>query len=341
MNTAVFLRPGIDAWLNEIIGAGWDLQPLAGDASFRRYLRLTLPDSQRRILMDAPPDKENCEPFVRIARFWHRHGVAVPEILAWSPQLGAMLLEDFGDDTLAAVLVRGQGEPWYPRAVQALLSLQALPDTPGLPHYDARLLRQEIDLFEHWLIEHYLGLAVPAGLRPLLDGWYQRLLAQALAAPQVTVHRDYHSRNLMITQDHLGIIDFQDAVIGPLTYDLVSLLKDCYQQLPGSLIDQLFHDWYAGLPATLQQQRSASACREDFELMGMQRHLKAAGIFARLSLRDGKHGYLEDIPNTLSHLQSALAAWPQWADIADWLGASVQPALAASRRQERTAVVTS
>lgn len=307
------------------------IQLLAGDASFRRYFRVTLPEGQSsRILMDAPPDKENSEPFVRIARHWHRHGIPVPDILAQEPHLGFILLEDFGDETLLRGVNAANADALYGRCIDALIHLLAIEDTPGLPRYDEALLRREMALFTDWLIERFLALPVPPGLNRLMTRWFDHLVDNALAQPQVTVHRDYHSRNLMLApDDRIGIIDFQDAVIGPLTYDLVSLLKDCYIRWPEEHRERWMAHFHQCLPARLGQAVSIDRLREDTRCMGMQRHLKAAGIFARLWLRDGKPGYLRDIPNTVGYLEEALSGLPEFHPVRDWLQDTLQPALQA------------
>ena len=301
-----------------------ELSVVSGDASFRQYFRCQLGDKSW-VVMDAPPDKEDSSSFVRIAESWFKQGIRVPEIIALNLEDGFMLLSDFGDKLLLSALNPQQvdiqqGKRYYTKAMQALLNIQAL-DTSSvsLPAYVSTLLMQEMSLFKDWLIDAKLGLSLSDEESQGLSACLSLLEERALAQHQVTVHRDFHARNLMICDDdELGIIDFQDAVVGPATYDLVSLLRDCYIVWPSELV----HDWCREFyDLALKKQVSTANLlgsfanfKEDFDLMGLQRHIKVAGIFARLSLRDGKHGYLADIPRTLEYIltvsQQLLGASP-------------------------------
>lgn len=318
-------------WLDSLYSPdAYELVLLAGDASFRRYFRLKDRQGTQRVLMDAPPEKENCEPFLRIAHHWHRLGIPVPAIIAENTGLGFILLEDFGDVMLMKRIAETSPDDVYRLCIDALLTLQSAVPPPGLPEYDEALLRREMALFSDWLIGQYLELKPSAALQRSLDGWFDALVANALAQPRVPVHRDYHSRNLMVPAfQPLGILDFQDAVMGPYTYDLVSLVKDCYVRWSAEEIKDWSHTFYQNLPASLRALRTPEAFDLDCAFMGMQRHLKASGIFARLFLRDGKTGYLNDIPNTLRYIEDALEPLPEYADIRDWLRSTVQPRLAA------------
>ncbi len=301
------------------------LLPVAGDASFRRYYRLPLAE-QTLILMDAPPEKEPCEPFIRLARHWFEQGVAVPQVISASTELGAVLLQDFGDQQLmqgVLHLTAEQADPWYQQALKQLTEFQQQPvDTLNLPAYTEALLAQELDLFDVWLIQDLLGLD-PAQTPACWPDFRAQLIDNALSQPQRPVHRDYHSRNLMLRgpDQPLGILDFQDAVIGPITYDAVSLIRDCYLSWPES--------WQNHWREVFRQQVAADLPTADFnrwfDWMGMQRHLKAAGIFARLWLRDGKASYLQDIPRTLDHLCCALVHYPEYQAIEIWLSQQVRP----------------
>lgn len=284
-------------WVRQIPGFS-DARPtpVSGDASFRRYFRVwkDLPGGQSVpfIMMDAPPEHEDCIPFVAIARHWHQHGIAVPAIESMNLEQGFLLLEDFGDQLMLKALKQGNADSLYRAALDELARIAALsdPEDYSLPPYDQALLDREMALFPDWLLERHLRLKLSNQERALLDTTFGLLRESALAQPEVTVHRDYHSRNLLIRdgQTAPGVIDFQDAVRGPVTYDAVSLLKDCYVRWP----EQHLTTWLEHFRLTTQQaglhRADADTFRQWFELMGIQRHLKAAGIFARLAIRDGQ-----------------------------------------------------
>lgn len=311
-----------------------DAEPVSGDASFRRYFRVWrhTPDAQQApfIVMDAPPEHEDCQPFVAIARHWHSRGVTVPAIEEQDLNQGFLLIEDFGDRLMLGELDDpASADVLYRQALDELIDIQRLPSPEDyrLPPYDATLLDREMALFPDWLLEQQLGLELDNSVRCLLDTTFAFLRESALAQPEVTVHRDYHSRNLLIRPGggRPGVIDFQDAVTGPVTYDAVSLLKDCYIEWPeAQLAEWLEYFRQSGLKAGLHH-ADADTFRQWFELMGMQRHLKAAGIFARLSIRDGKHGYLKDIPRTVGYLIRASARQPALRHFHEWLSVTVMP----------------
>jgi len=323
-------------WLRQIDGfTEAEAQPVSGDASFRRYFRVWRQrpghGCQSCIVMDAPPGYEDCRPFIAIARHWRKHGIAVPEIMAADPEQGFLLLEDLGDRLMLTELNDASADRLYTEALEELVAIQRLPAPPDypLPAYDAGLLDQEMALFPDWLASRYLGLTLSNAEKALLDTTFSLLRASALAQPEVTVHRDYHSRNLLVRPGtgKPGVIDFQDAVTGPVTYDVVSLLKDCYIQWPEARLQQwLEHYRLASAEAGLHH-ADAETFRQWFELMGMQRHLKAAGIFARLAIRDGKPGYLQDIPRTVAYLLRASARQPALRHFHNWLEARLVPAI--------------
>lgn len=309
---------------------------VSGDASFRRYFRIIYNEKgiqKQWIAVDAPPKHENSRQFVDIARVWSSAGVKVPTVLAFDEAQGFMLLEDFGDVLLHPELTVDAADALYKSSIDSLIELQQLPQTANIPDYDRELLDREMALFTDWLCEKYLGLTLSEADKTMLKQVFDTLAKSALAQRQVMVHRDYHSRNLMVcqanppqhSQNFIGIIDFQDAVYGPLTYDLVSLLKDCYIQWPR---DQVL-SWLAYFQAnsTLAAEMTEQQLQRDFDLMGMQRHLKAAGIFARLSLRDGKHGYLNDVPRTCEYLVQAAGLYPEFSAFKQWLVGVFLPAL--------------
>lgn len=312
--------------------AGATLTAVAGDASFRRYFRAQA-GNRRAVVMDAPPTQEDCRPFVAIARHWRAQGVAVPAILAEHLAQGFLLLEDFGDQLMLSSLTADSADALYRQAMAELVRIQQTPDTPEwpLPSYDEALLDREMSLFPDWLIEQQLGIEISDRERCMLDTSFAFLRESALAQPTVTVHRDYHSRNLLVRPGTPvpGVIDFQDAVRGAVTYDLVSLLKDCYVAWPETQVSTWVEHYRQISAAAGLHHADADTFRQWFELMGMQRHLKAAGIFARLALRDGKTGYLADVPRTVHYLVQASSRLPALRHFHQWLLQTVVPALTA------------
>ena len=267
--------------------------------------------------MDAPPDKGDMHSYVAIARRFHALGLNVPEVLEENHELGFFLITDLGDQLYLRHLSDRTVERLYGDAMGALVVLQAGSFTQAagkfLPDYDETLLRREMEIFREWYLGRHLGLKLAAGQQAALDETFTLLARAALSQPRVWVHRDYHSRNLMVTdRNNPGILDFQDAVRGPVTYDLVSLLRDCYIAWPRERVE----DWVKGYH-DLALQSGIPVGDDDnrflrwFDLMGVQRHLKATGIFARLNHRDGKPGYLSDIPRTLGYVQEVSARYAE------------------------------
>ncbi len=328
------LKKWLAAELPAIAGtADYDLAPASADASFRRYFRLVLGSGETLIVMDAPPPQEDCRPFIVRASEFAAAGLRVPQVLASDVERGLLLLSDLGVDTYFAQLNPGTADSLYRAAIDALILQQQQP-CASLPAYDEPLLRREMQLFPEWLVEQHLGLSLDAEL------WQQvsdTMVANALAQPPVYVHRDYHSRNLMVCSAEAedfapaakiaspGILDFQDAVAGPASYDLVSLLKDCYVSWPR---EQTLA-WLAYYNDSAVEAGLAKVSLREFDLMGAQRQLKAAGIFARLFIRDGKPGYLPDVPRTLGYIVELGEHYAELAPFADWLSAVLLPALAA------------
>ena len=294
-------------WLeNELDFSEYTLRPASADASFRRYFRV-LHEGVSYVVMDAPPQKEDSRQFIRISKMLFDLGLNVPEVIDESLQQGFLLLSDLGSAPYLDVLDEETVERLYGDALGALATLQACaPDNASLPAYDRALLLGEMELSREWLMGKHLGLSPDAAQTGMIDAAFELLAENALAQPRVCVHRDYHSRNLMhAAVNNPGILDFQDAVIGPVTYDLASLLRDCYIDWPRARVE----DWALGYLDLALQSGILRAEHDDpqqflrwFDLMGMQRHLKAAGIFARLKHRDGKAGYLQDIPRTLGYV---------------------------------------
>ncbi|CAK0741449.1 N-acetylmuramate/N-acetylglucosamine kinase [Gammaproteobacteria bacterium] len=316
-------------WLGNLFGAEkFQIAPASADASFRRYFRVYRNDATQ-IVMDAPPDKEDSRPFVALSREFRSFGLNVPEVLEADLARGFLLLTDLGTEPYLPRLGPATADRLYGDALSALMALQACGpvDAFRVPPYDARLLTFELSLFRDWFLGRHLGLVLGEGTLALLEETFALLTTSALEQPVVCVHRDYHSRNLMVTGKHNpGILDFQDAVAGPVTYDLVSLLRDCYIAWPQEQV----RDWALGYHDLALQ---AGVIREEdperflgwFDRMGIQRHLKAIGIFARLNHRDGKPGYLGDIPRTLGYVLAVSARYPDLVPFHNWLCAEVLP----------------
>ena len=321
-------------WTTRALGAGQiDIRPASADASFRRYFRVIL-GQQSLIAMDAPPDKCDMRPYVTIARRFHALGLNVPEVLEEDHERGFFLITDLGRQLYLQNLNEQSVERLYGDALGSLIVLQAGTATDDadkfLPHYDEGLLLREMEIFREWYLGQHLGLKPTAGQNKVLEEVFVQLARVALLQPRVWVHRDYHSRNLMVTRlNNPGILDFQDAVLGPVTYDLVSLLRDCYIAWPRERVEE----WVKGYHALALQ--SGIAVGEDdarfmywFDLMGVQRHLKAIGIFARLNHRDNKPGYLGDIPRTLGYVQEVSARYPELQPLQVLLGELKLPGVA-------------
>ncbi|UZE96676.1 aminoglycoside phosphotransferase family protein [Alkalimarinus alittae] len=326
-------------WLEQQFkGDTFTIAPVSGDASFRRYFRVEQQQkgapslTHQWIAMDAPPEKEDSRPFVAIARHWESLAIQVPHIKAFDLAQGFMLLSDFGNTLLldTTITAPNKTESLYRSALNTLTHIQSCssPEDHALPPYDSTLLAREMELFREWLVSKKLGIELSPEDHDQLNKSFQFLIDEALAQPIVCVHRDYHSRNLMALSDgSIGVIDFQDAVMGPITYDAVSLLRDCYIVLPASFIEQQLQAFHqATLDAGLHN-ADYSQFQRWFDLMGVQRHLKAAGIFARLSLRDGKHDYLNDIPRTVNYIERVSSNYTQLNDFNHWLKAVVIPAI--------------
>ena len=296
----------LKSWVSDILGRNdFSIAPASADASFRRYFRVQL-NGTTHIVMDAPPDKEDSRPYVAIALRLHSLGLNVPEIVSQDLPQGFLLISDLGTRTYLNELNERSVERLYGDALSSLVVLQAgiFQDHAFLPPYSRTILLREMELFREWYLGRHRGLDLTAEQQTGLSEAFNALADAALAQPLVWVHRDYHSRNLMVTTQHNpGILDFQDAVVGPITYDLVSLLRDCYIAWPRARIE----DWVRGYHEL--GRRSGLPVGDDadlflrwFDWMGVQRHLKAVGIFARLNHRDGKPGYLNDIPRTLGYI---------------------------------------
>lgn len=300
----------LNVWLNSVLPeVDFKLTTASADASFRRYFRVHLADAhfgqKTLIAMDAPPPLEDCAPFVRIARLLLEAGLNVPKVLAQDLAKGFLLLSDLGNDTYLQHLNNETAPMLYGDATNALIKLQLASKDHDLPLYDEALLTREMQLFPDWYVTQHLGLTLNAEQQGWLQQTFSALNKNILSQAQVTVHRDYHSRNLMVTHENSpGVLDFQDAVHGAITYDLVSLLKDAYIQWDEEqIIDLAVRYWEPAKKAGLSVHHDFSEFYRDFEWMGAQRHIKVLGIFARLYHRDGKDGYLKDMPLVMHYLR--------------------------------------
>jgi len=321
--------------MNDLGFAGSRIEPASADASFRRYFRLTR-GADTYIVMDAPPDKEALAPYVGVAQMLAGMGLNVPILLARDLQQGLLLLSDLGTRLyLDELLAKREVDRLYADALTALLQMQTAGAAAArtLPPYDRTLLLREMELMPEWFLSRHLGIKVSGAERGMLDRLFEVLVQSALAQPATFVHRDYHSRNLLVSEDaNPGILDFQDAVYGAVTYDLVSLLKDCYIAWPPARV----HNWVLQYREQLLGAGFALEADERefirwFDLMGLQRHIKVLGIFARLYYRDGKSGYLKDLPRVLAYARAAAALYPETAEFADYIAACIDPQFQAAQ----------
>ncbi len=342
-------------WLSALYpNQNFTLTPASADASFRRYFRVTFNDCATQVVMDAPPQHEDCRPFLHVGKLFEDAGTHVPHVYAQDLTQGFLLLSDLGNTTYLQALCEGDeknAKQMYDAATDALIKIQLASRENMLPTYDEALLRRELNLFPEWYIAKHLGVTLSAKQQAKLEEVFVRILANNLAQPRVFVHRDYHSRNLMLIEPpHLnplgettshstklannaskslvipqageeaneignlltspGILDFQDAVYGPITYDLASLFKDAYIQWEEpEIIDWLIRYWEKARKAGLPVREDFGDFYRDYEWMGVQRHIKVLGIFARLYHRDGKEGYLKDMPLVFDYLHRACARY--------------------------------
>ena len=341
-------RLQLEQWLVENlkqmgIEPGFELTPASGDASFRRYFRVIV-DGDSFIAMDAPPEHEDCRPFVTISKILDEAGLHVPRVLRMDLEHGFLLLTDLGYKQYLEVLDQHTVQPLYNDAMQALLHMQKIrPPGDLLPDYSYDLLINEMALFRDWFVNACLGLTLSSGQEQMLNETYEMLARLALSQPQVWVHRDYHSRNLMwVDLDTVkqpvgrlklvnpGILDFQDAVIGPVCYDLVSLLRDCYISWPQQQVVAWVEHYRRDMLASglIAETVTGDEFQRWFDWMGVQRHLKAIGIFARLDIRDGKPGYLPEIPRTLLYILQVCHAYNELHPMHAWLQLLIAPKVA-------------
>ncbi|WP_245936954.1 aminoglycoside phosphotransferase family protein [Undibacterium pigrum] len=281
------------------------MRAASADASFRQYYRIDTEDGSSLIAVDAPPATENTAAFIKMANLLKSINLTVPEVLAHDLEQGFMLVTDMGMHTYGQILNSDNAHKLYLDAIDSLILFQAQSQADVLPEYDRPFLLRELNIFKEWYVGKHLGVTLTDAQTATLDKVFDHLLASALAQPQVYVHRDYHSRNLMwMDKGNPGIIDFQDAVYGPITYDLVSLLRDAYVQWDEEIVlDWAIRYWEKARRAGLPVAPDIDSFYRDFEWMGLQRHLKILGIFARLSHRDGKHHYIADIPTVMEYVR--------------------------------------
>jgi aminoglycoside/choline kinase family phosphotransferase len=301
------------------------LTPLSGDASFRRYFRLQIEDTTR-IIMDAPPDKESLAPFLHVQALLQAENMLTPTVHNLDQQQGFAILDDLGDDLFLNQLTPTSREPLYAEAIHTLVRMQSCcPNT--LKSFDKQHMLQEMSLFEDWFLKAYLKLSLTQTERNLISTLLHNIASRVITHPKVFIHRDYHARNIMIIEDSaqpkIGIIDFQDAMLGPITYDLVSLLKDCYTLMPPNAYTQNVHLFYEQQPAV--HIWSLDQFMDEIDYCGLQRHLKILGIFCRLHLRDNKPNYLNDLPLTMHYIMNCLIKQAAFKPLLAFMEARVIP----------------
>ena len=313
------------AFAEAVLSRRVSLSPASSDASFRSYWRATDVHGATHVLMDAPPAQENCAAFIDISARLHTAGLLVPTVLAKDLAQGFLLLPDLGTRTLLPELNAASVEPHYQAAMTAILHMQLHTDVVGLPNYDAPRLDAEMELFPEWFLRRHLGITPSCEDFDIIEATMMQLRNLALMQPKVFVHRDFHSRNLMLADtdnvavQRLAVIDFQDAVRGPISYDLVSLLRDCYISWPEADVARWVEHYRTLSGQAGLHQADSQAFKRWFDWMGVQRHLKVLGIFARLNYRDGKSAYLQDLALVLHYTLSVCAGYPELQAFARWL----------------------
>ncbi len=318
----------LKVWLDEQLATvfeneGWGAVPPAtltaasSDASFRRYFRWE-GEGRSFVVMDAPPPQENCKPFVDIADFLRTCLINVPKIYAQDLDRGFLLLNDLGNKTFLDVINSSNADELFKDAIEALLAFQQLPMTEPLPSYVVALLRRELELFPEWYVRAHLGVDFNEQQQAVWQRVSTLLIDSALAQPKVLVHRDFMPRNLMLSIPNPGVLDFQDAVYGPVTYDITCLFKDAFLSWPEERVRNWLQDyWKLALPLGIPVQRDFEEFLRASDLMGVQRHLKVIGIFARICHRDGKPRYLADVPRFFSYIEAVLARRPELAELGE------------------------
>ncbi|MDB2386205.1 phosphotransferase [Shewanella sp.] len=323
----------LTAWLNQCFNVNTTPKLISGDASFRRYFRVVV-GSDSYIVVDSPPKLVPIAPFIALAESYAAQDLQVPAVVRADPEHGFMVLTDLGDSQLLSVLTLNNIEDYYSKALLLLNDIAKVTATKhgALPVYDNAFVLRELNIFCEWLAVHHLGLS-QAEVQAHTQEAFQLLIENASQQPKVGMHRDFHSRNIMLQAGELKVIDFQDAVIGPVTYDAVSLLRDCYIRWPEQHINALMQMHYQQmitaklLPTTV----TFAQYQRWFDLMGVQRHIKAAGIFARLNYRDNKPAYMADIPLTLEYISDISSRYPQLQKFNQWIARVIIPAVKAKK----------
>ncbi|GAB1413983.1 MAG: phosphotransferase [Burkholderiales bacterium] len=308
----------VHQWLAGLFpGRPLTIAPASADASFRRYFRVSFDDGSSRIVMDAPPEHEDCRPFVKVAGLLHGAGVHAPEILAQDLARGLLLLSDLGSTAYIDALNDGNADALFRDALDALVKWQLASRPDALPPYDEALLRRELGLFPEWYVARHLGTPLATEQQAALEGVQATLLRNLLAQPCVFVHRDYMPRNLMVCEDNPGVLDFQDAVYGPISYDVISLFRDAFLGWEEErIIDWSVRYWEKARRAGLPVEGDFGDFYRNLEWMGLQRHLKVLGIFARLNYRDGKPKYLADTPRFVGYVRHVATRYAPLAPLA-------------------------
>jgi aminoglycoside/choline kinase family phosphotransferase len=316
-------RDALGIWIaQQLPGASFSLAPASEDASFRRYFRASLEDGRTFIAMDAPPDKEDCRPFVHVASLLHNAGVHAPQVHAQDLAQGFLLLGDLGTKTYLQALNESTAPALFSDATDALVRWQLATRAGELPPYDDALLRRELQLFPEWFLSKHLRLSLREDQKQILEKTFDLLVKSALAQPAVYVHRDYIPRNLMVCEPNPGVLDFQDAVIGPITYDMVCLVRDAFISWEEErVLDWCVRYWEKAKKVGLPVEADFGEFWRALEWMGLQRHLKVMGIFARLNYRDGKPKYLADTPRFLGYARPVVRRYRELAPLAALLDA--------------------
>jgi N-acetylmuramate 1-kinase len=319
MQTGGAREAELAGWLASVLGNdAFQMAPASADASFRRYFRISgvAGPAATCIVMDAPPPLEDCRPFVKVAAMLRAAGIHAPQVLAQDLERGFLLLSDLGKQTYLHVLNERNASELFSDAIDALIRWQLATEPDTLPPYDEALLRRELNLFPDWYVARHLKHDLSAAQRETLEQQFSRIVAASLAQPSVYVHRDYMPRNLMVSTPNPGVLDFQDAVCGPITYDLVSLFKDAFISWEEQrVLDWAIRYWERARKAGLPVAGDFGEFYRDFEWMGLQRHLKVLGIFARINYRDDKPAYLEDTPRFLNYVRQVCARYGELAPL--------------------------
>ncbi|WP_246029050.1 aminoglycoside phosphotransferase family protein [Parashewanella tropica] len=320
-------------WVRLCLDPKIQLQLISGDASFRRYFRFEH-NNQSYIAVDSPPDLVPILPFVELAQSYHQSGLKTPEVLHQNEQLGFMVLTDLGDNMLNSALNEDTVIPLYQQAIELLPLVAKVQSTAKhqLPAFDQAFISTELAIFNDWLLKEHLSYSLDESTQKMLLQVFDTLTKTIVSQPQVAMHRDYHSRNIMLHNQQMYLIDFQDSVMGPISYDAVSLLRDCYVVWPSTMVDALakYHFEQCLKHGLLSANTQFEQYQYWFDLTGMQRHLKIAGIFARLHHRDGKSGYLTDIPQSLHYLIEVGNRYTEFSELVTWLKQDILPKVEAT-----------